>query len=240
MINNKEYLALKHDVLIKLDKYSNDINTNILYMLKQESNNDDILRILLQSFFAEDNDVIRLDYIEKILMQITNADALNNDLFGKHINTRHLFILDVLNELNFISFSINMINEMYNKKDIKSNFEVLKMSEFAAHLSIAKNINDEFEELKFNIYSKLMNQMSENISFASSKRITNLSSFVDTCGIAIMRHKEGGKQIIVEALKAFENYNVINGKQVDSALNEVDSDRIKDEDLMNAINYLYS
>lgn len=240
MINNKEYLALKQDVLSKLNKYSNDTNTNILYMLKQESFKDDILNILLQSFFSEDNDVIRLDYVEKILVQITNASALNIDLFGKHINTRQLFILDVLNELNFISFSVNMIKEMYEKKDIKSNFEVIKMSEFAAHLAIAQNINNEFEDLKFNVYSKLMNQLSEDISFASSKKITNLSSFVDTCGIAILRHKEGGKQIIVEALKAFENYNVINGKQIDSSSNEDDSKYINDEDLINAINYLYS
>lgn len=239
MINNKEYLTLKHDVLVKFDKYSNHINTNILYMLKQESSKDVALNLLLQSFFAEDNDIIRLDYAEKILIQVTKANELNTDLFGKYINARHLFVLDILNELNFISFSINMIKDMYKRNYIKNNFEVLKMSEFSTHLIVSHNINNEFEDLKFDLYSKLMNELSQKISFASSKNVTDISSIVDTCAIAMLKHKEFGRQIIHNAFKAFGNYNVIVPQKNDSFKNNEDFISFAEKELLDTIDYLY-
>ncbi len=240
MIDNKEYLTLKQDVLDRLSVYSHHKNTNILYLLKQESAKDNVLQLLLQKFYKEDNDVTRLNYAEEILIRLTNADKLNMDLFGKHINSRHLFVLDILNELNFISFSLNSIRDIfYTDTRIKTNFEVIKISEFSTHLAIAQRINLEFEDLKFNIYSKLVNYLSSSMEVPSTRKITDLSSFIDTFGIAMLRNKESGKQIIVEALKAFERHNLLN-RNNNKLSEDENAYSFENDELMNSINYLYS
>lgn len=234
MIDNKQYLQLKQNVLLKLSQYSKN-NTNILFMLNQESKSDSVLHFLLQSFFNEDNDVLRLKYTEKILMQLMNANQLNNDLFGNYISSRRLFVLDILNELNFISFSLNNIASV-DSDDMKC----FTISDYSFQLKIAEKIHDEFEDLTFNTFSKLMHQFFGNIAVSSDKKVHDISSVINTFETALLKYKDGGKQIILDALSAFNNYNLININNIVPFESEENENVCPEERLMNKLNYLYS
>lgn len=126
---------LKNKTIERLKKYVQGPCPNILYMIKQEMLNDSQLCFFIKNFQEKNSDEIRLNLIEDILVQITQAQDIPKDLYKDGVNARHFFVLEILDSLSIISF-------VFNK-----------------NLLTYKLIEEEFENLKIDTYIKLINQL---------------------------------------------------------------------------------
>jgi len=138
--------------LSKTDKYSQypqAKNTNILYFIKQSVLKDEELAIYIDYFYTADNDIKRMDYIEQILLRSTSADNIELSVESKSINQQKLYVLEYLDKLSLISFSINYNGRSYSESQL------------------ADIVDREFENLKFELYAKLMQELYLNRHFQS-------------------------------------------------------------------------
>lgn len=127
--------------LDKYNKFAGAENTNILYFIKQAILKDLKLSVLLNNFNTADNDTKRMDYLEQILIALTGANNIKSNPSKKFINEKKLFVLEYLDKLSLISFSINYNSKSYSEQEL------------------ADIIDREFENLKFEVYAKLMQEL---------------------------------------------------------------------------------
>ncbi|MCD7780829.1 MAG: hypothetical protein LUH05_09190, partial [Candidatus Gastranaerophilales bacterium] len=114
-------------------------NTKILYVIKQKIKKDKKLYSLIKLFALENNDSTRMELVEKILISLT--DAANIKQKGNFINSQYLFVLESLDKQELISFSKKSSWHVYSE------------------VELADIVNKEFENLKIEMYTKLMQQI---------------------------------------------------------------------------------
>ncbi len=134
---------------VKYSQYPQAKNTNILYFIKQSVLKDEELAKYIDYFYTADNDIKRMDYIEQILLRSTSADSIEVSLESKSINQQKLYVLEYLDKLSLISFSINYNGRSYSETEL------------------ADIVDREFENLKFELYAKLMQELYLNRHFQS-------------------------------------------------------------------------
>ncbi len=135
--NNTDYSA-QSDNLSDNDKYVYGNNTNILYVIKQKMKTSTELSYLVNSFAMETDDTLRIKLTEKILICLTGAGNIPVNSKGNFINAQYLYVLETLDKLLLISFSKKSFGHVYSE------------------LELADLINREFENLKIELYTKLI------------------------------------------------------------------------------------
>lgn len=133
---------IKNNILNKLSIYVQPPNCNLLYIIKAESSKNPLLLLLLQHFYIEDDEIIRLNLVEKILFQLTGAEYISTDFYGKYINSQYFFALEILDYLSIYSFSYSRLKYLYSD------------------VEMANIVNCEFEDLKLNLYVLLVSSVS--------------------------------------------------------------------------------
>ncbi len=155
-MDNNNNLILNDDTA-NLKQYVYGNNTNILYVIKQKMKKNKELSYLMKLFASEDNDSGRLKLIEDILISFTGAKDVKHET-NNLINAQYLYILESLDKQELISFS--------KKSNWQSNSE----------LKLADNINNEFENLKLEMYTKLMQQLYSNNYFFDDENTSDTES----------------------------------------------------------------
>ena len=143
-----------------LDGYNNFIgaaNINILYFIKQAVLKNSNLSLLINNFNTAGNDTKRMDYLEQILIILTGAGNIQANSAINFINEKRLFVLEYLDKLSLISFSINYKSKNYSEQEI------------------ADIVDREFESLKLEVYAKLMQELYLNMHFPDNGNDTLLN-----------------------------------------------------------------
>lgn len=150
MIENNDLLEeLKNKTFEKLKKYAETSSSNILYMIKQERINNIEIENYLREFKEKNNDSLRFKIIENLLFSVTKANEIPKNCYIEKFNVKHLFVLEVLDSLLFISFP-------FCSKNINSTI-----------------IENEFENLKLDIYIKLIQELQRERREQTKERMIN-------------------------------------------------------------------
>ncbi len=137
-------------------------NANILYLIKQKMKKDPELALLVNLFVSEDNDEVRMNLIEDILICFTDAKIVENGSKGKYINAGHLYVLEVLDNLSVFPFSKQRNGNVFSE------------------IELADTIEREFENLKLELYTKFMQQLygKRNFFYNDDNKMSDIFSSV--------------------------------------------------------------